>query len=303
MSTRTTPHLAWASALTVCLALTACGGGGGGAGGAGAGGGTGGGGGGTTTTVVPSLTASCEETCDKKVALGCWQITAEQCKQQCPYLEQQVGENCKYEYEVLYACQADLEYECVQENPVPVGQEACFDANIVLSECLQKLPCLNYCKQAAAQPCGPADEEACVTKCAAETSYQSDSSCTSDLIQLRTCQGMDGALGCTGATLTTIGCDAQVYEVADCISSEESDWCEGYCLAVETVGCAPAGLEECLLACQQEKHAGSNSSCESYYEDLLRCRTQAGLDCSSGAVSDVGCETQLMSYQTCVMPP
>lgn len=298
-------HRAKGLALAVCLGLaagiSACGGGGdAGSGGAGAGGGSGGAGGGGTP--APSLVESCEKICDKQTALECSTITADQCKQSCPYLEQNLGGVCVEEYEVYYACQADLEYQCVQGYPNPVSPEQCFDASYGISECTQKAPCISYCKQAAAQPCGPEDEEACVAQCQVETSYQSDGNCQSDLQQLRTCQGMDGALGCTGDSLTTIGCAEQIYEYAYCFALEENDWCEGYCFAVETVGCAPGGIEECLLSCQADKYAGG-ASCDYYHEDLIECRTQQGIDCSGGAISDAGCEAQLMQYQSCVSPP
>jgi hypothetical protein len=283
--------------------VPACGGGGGDPGGGGSGAGTGTAGEGGGGMAAPPLLESCEAICDKQTALECAQFTAEQCKMSCPYLEQNLGEGCLKEYEVYYGCQASLEYECVQGYPSPVAAETCFDASYAVSDCSQKLPCINYCKQAAALPCGPADEEKCVTQCAAETSYQGGgSSCQNDLLQLRQCQGMDGALACNGDSLTTTMCPNPLYDYVSCISSDESDWCEGYCVAVEASGCAPTGIDDCLLSCQEQKFAGSGS-CDYYYEDLIECRAQVGIDCSGGTVSDVGCETQLMSYQSCVAPP
>lgn len=284
--------------LWLCLAAGAGACGGGDDSGSGAGGGSGTGG---DDTPAPPIAESCELRCDKTTALECsGGITADQCKAQCPSLEQALGETCKEEYARVYACDAGRDYSCVNGVLTPGSAEACVEVSYDLSLCVQRAPCEAYCKAAAATACGSKDEEGCVATCLAETSYSS-TQCSYELSALRTCQG-EGALDCKDGGLVTAGCEGQVQNHADCISSSENEKCEGYCAAAVTVGCAKGGIDACLIACQDEKHGADGSFCESYYDDLLECRVTNGIDCPGGTVSDVGCEAQVTAYQGCVMP-
>ncbi len=246
---------------------------------------------------APAFQPACEGYCDAQASAGCEQAQdVEACKASCPLQAEQFLGLCADEMAFAFECQAGGEFECFMGFPSS-NEPSCVGEALALSKCIQGVSCRGYCAAAVPAGCGGASEEVCVSECEQErATLDETSSCSFEYDRLLECWGA-GGVTCQDGQASADGCEQQVLDMADCTAWDEG-LCASYCWASERFGCG-AG---CLADCEGKV---ADASCGGDYEAVLSCYLR-GFDtpsCGASGVVVPGCESDIESYEQCLMAP
>lgn len=269
--------------------------------GGGSGSGAGGKGGsisGNTDELLDRIETHCEADCEGQYALDCAPESSNAlvCETSCVAATAQVGDFCLVEYDALVACRAEGGYSCVQEYPYP--NSTCASEQLTYSECTRDIGCKRYCAKSIKESCTDDSLDDCIAACLDEKAALPDD-CEVYFDGLPYCQATTAGASCVDGKLSTpAGCAYSVMNVAECLSDESMDLCEGFCWAANRLGC---GGEDCAADCAEKSE---DATCGAAYADMLDCVMFFGdAACVDGTFMGNGiCDTEARAYATCLEP-
>jgi hypothetical protein len=240
------------------------------------------------------LEAACESFCDASLGNGCdvGGIDADQCKQACPYLEQQLDGQCVEEYTAVFECGTEGGFTCSENGPIP--NDPCVEPTLAWSACMQGRSCLRFCEAAEEAGCAPGGSaSACESEC--KTTLEELDACSTSYDFYLQCTDFDG-LSCDGSKPTSAMCDEDLLDVGECLVSVVGA-CEGYCFSSEVVGCSDEAA--CRTTCAEARDA--NPTCSEDYESWLECVVDDfAPTCNGTELAATGCDYELEAYETCL---
>jgi hypothetical protein len=248
-----------------------------------------------------NLEAACEAYCEASLSEPCGQITLEQCKAACPLLEEQLEQTfggCVSEYAALFDCGSELEFTCMNGQPIPTGTGCVSEAQALatcIDEASENRECKAYCKALADGGCAGGTESACVDKCVADTGGD----CGYTLEDYYRCvTSFSGESVCDGATpRKPTECRRDYIDFLAC--NGQQDQCATHCAIVNDFdGCASANCEsDCAMKID------TSQPCYSEYERLIECGDEYGWTCGTEPTADgPSCSYDQEQYDNCLMP-
>lgn len=262
------------------------------------GGGTGGSVSGNTDELLDLIETHCEADCDAQYALDCapQNSNALVCETSCVAATAQVGDFCLVEYAALVECKAAGGYSCVTEYPYP--NSTCASQQLAFSECTRDIGCKRYCAKSVEEACTDASLDDCIAACLEEEAALPDD-CEHYFDGIPYCQAtMTGTTCVDGRLSTPEACAYSVMSVAECLTDESSDLCEGFCWAADRLNC---GGEDCAADCAAKS---ADETCGAAYVDMLDCAMFFGdAACVDGTFMANGiCDSEAQTYATCLQP-
>jgi hypothetical protein len=260
--------------------------------------GTGGSASGNTDELLDVIENHCEADCDAQFALDCAPANSNAlvCETSCVATTAQLGDFCLVEYAALVECRAAGGYSCVQEYPYP--NSTCASQQLAFSECTRDIGCKRYCAKSVEDACTGASLEECIEACFAEEAALPDD-CERYFDGVPYCQAtMTGTTCADGELSTPEGCAYSVMSVAECLTEESTDLCEGFCWAANRLGC---GGDDCASDCAAKS---ADATCGTAYVDMLDCAMFFGdAACVDGAfMGNSICDSEAQTYATCLAP-
>jgi len=253
---------------------------------------------GNVDQLLEVVSLACEADCVAIHATECppANVNRPTCELQCVVQTNYLGEFCLPEYAALVNCRASGGYACVNDFPTP--ESNCPTEQAAFSACTVDLGCKRYCATARDEGCGGASLDTCIEECIAGRD-DFPMGCSYYYDAVRQCQGttpgtcVDGSLG--GAEQ----CSYSVVSLAECIADETQDLCSGWCYAAETLGCP-------LAMCETECPAMLvEPTCGTQFSDMVDCGMLfSDVGCVDAMLVGTSiCESETMTYQTCLNPP
>ena len=259
-------------------------------------GGTGGSKSGNTDELLDVIEGHCEADCAAQYALDCAPANSNAlvCETSCVAATAQVGDFCLVEYAALVECRAAGGYECLQEYPYP--RATCAGEQLAFSECTVDIGCKRYCARSIEEGCTDAALDDCIVVCLEEKSALPDD-CERYYDGVPYCEATTTATTCVDGKLTTPEvCSYSVMSVAECLTEESTDLCEGFCWAADRLNC---GGDDCAADCAAKS---ADETCGAAYVDMLDCAMFFGdAACVDGTFSGNGiCDSEAQTYATCL---
>jgi hypothetical protein len=206
------------------------------------------------------------------------------------------GDFCLEEYRDYVECRGSGGYDCV--NDFPYQRSTCALEQAAYSECAQHLGCKRYCKESADQGCNDLPFDECVTQCTGgDPSVPAD--CSYQVESIASCQVSIGEVCADGEPGSLDACASSVLYVAECVSDDSGELCDGWCWAANRLGC---GGDDCATDCATKK---ADATCGNAFNELLDCVMFFGDGaCVDGAFNGNGiCDSEVSSYEACINPP
>jgi hypothetical protein len=274
----------------------------GGSGGAATGGkgGTSGKGGSTSTgatgPALDRIEEACSRDCDAQYALECVPPNSNVliCRTQCAAQTAQIGDFCLPEYATVVECRADGGYECLTTYPSP--RATCGSEQLAFRDCTTNIGCKRSCKKSVDEGCTTLSLDECIDACIAE-GMELPMGCVYTWDSIAMCKVQSGGSTCVDGELTTpTACSNSVMYVAECVSDDSEDMCDGWCWAANTLGC---GGDDCATDCAAKL---ADTTCGMQFTDMLDCALFFNDAACSGdqMLSNGICESEAMAYTTCI---
>jgi hypothetical protein len=262
-------------------------------------GGSGSGGGGSTNgdteAKLDAIGEVCEADCDAQFATDCAPANSNTltCEYSCAAATAQLGDFCLDEYRDYIECRGDGGYDCV--NDFPYQRSTCVLEQTAYSTCAQHIGCKRYCKESVDQGCSDVPFDDCFADCTGgDEAVPAD--CSYQIETIAYCQVTAGAVCVDGALSTPAACASSVLYVAECVSDESGELCDGWCWAANRLGC---GGDDCAAECAAKK---ADATCGNAWNELLDCVMFFGDGaCVDGAFNGNGiCDSEVTNYKTCM---
>jgi hypothetical protein len=250
---------------------------------------------GATGPALDRIEAACDVDCDAQYATECAPVNGNTltCKTQCAAITGQLGDFCLIEYAEVVECRGQGGYDCVNNNPYQ--RSTCAAQQQAFQMCTMDIGCKRSCKKSVDESCTSMSLDQCIEACIAKGD-ELPTDCSYYWDTISSCKVQAGTTCVDGELTTPNSCAYAVMEVADCVSDDKMDMCEGWCWAANTLGCAPA---DCVADCQAKS---TDTMCGTQWDDLLDCALFFGdAECIDGELMGNGiCDSEVTAYSTCI---
>jgi len=249
---------------------------------------------GASSDLLDQIGEACKAECDAQYALDCAPASGNTltCQLGCASQTSQLGDFCLAEYRDYIQCQADGGYDCVNSSPYP--RSTCALQQQAFSQCVQHIGCKRYCAKVADLGCDDAPFDTCLDACIAGDDAL-PGSCVYSTETIATCQATSSTK-CDGKGLDVpASCNYAVLSVAECVSDDSSNLCDGWCYAANHLGC---GGTDCAADCAANKTA---TTCSSEWNSLLDCALFFDDAACSGdrLIGNGICDNEQQAYDDC----
>jgi hypothetical protein len=251
---------------------------------------------GNTEELLDQIGEVCETDCDAQYATECAPTNTNTltCQLSCAAATAQLGDFCLEEYRDYIDCRGDGGYDCV--NDYPYQRSTCAAEQVAYSECAQHIGCKRYCKKAIDEGCIESELDACIDECLTQDQDLPEDCQRYYSEQIAYCQATNPTTCIEGGLSTPAACSYAVLTIAECISDESQDLCDGWCWAANRLGC---GGEDCASECAEKSE---DETCGAAWKELLDCGLFFGdAACDSASFNANGiCDSEVQAYTTCI---
>jgi hypothetical protein len=254
---------------------------------------------GNTNDLLDAIGEACKADCDAQFESDCAPANSNRltCQLSCASSTTQLGDFCLAEYRDYVTCRGEGGYDCITSGTTtyPYQRSTCALEQQAFSLCTQHLGCKRYCKQVLDLGCNDTPLEDCIDACTAEDTSL-PSGCIYRTENIASCQATSGAVCEDDHLSTPAACATQVLSVAECISDDSDDLCDGWCWAADRLGC---GAKDCTDDCASKK---APAMCGSEWDSLLDCVLffdEGGCE-SDRLVGNSICASEQTAYDSCV---
>lgn len=254
---------------------------------------------GNTSDLLDAIGEACKSDCDAQFASDCAPSNSNTltCQLTCAAQTTQLGDFCLGEYRDYVACRAEGGYDCITSGSTtyPYPRSTCALEQQAFTMCTQHIGCKRYCQQVAELGCNDTPLDTCIDTCIDQDSTLT-TSCSYRMETIAYCQATQNAQ-CDGEQLAVpASCASQVLSVAECISDDSSDLCDGWCWAADHLGC---GSKDCATTCADQK---APAMCGSEWDSLLDCVLFFDEAACEGdrLVGNSICESEQTAYDNCM---
>ena len=258
-------------------------------------GGSGGSATGATGPALDRIEEACDADCAEQYALDCTPPNTNEltCRSQCAAQTGQLGDFCLAEYAAVVECRAEGGYECLTTYPSP--RATCGSEQLALRECMANLGCKRSCQKSVEDSCTSLSLDDCIDACIAK-GEDLPTSCVYSWDSIAMCKVQAGATCADGELTTPATCAHNVMYLAECISDESMDMCDGWCFAANTLGC---GGDDCAADCAAR---AADPTCGTAFNDMLDCALFFDDAACSGdmLLGNSSCESDATAYTTCL---